>query len=546
MLHFETSNGTAEVVTPPDARTLSASIRLVFATFVVLAAALGACSGDDNAAMLPPPVNDASADVDLADTRIDVTAPTTLDGGEPAPQPDAAQTPPPEGGPMTAPADAGAPCSSLPGTLVYIESGDTQEALLKKVGRQLRDVDDITIVFWLTGSCTLTPNLYQGSPIAAGQVMNYIPSTAENPAWTTADAERTCTIAAPTAPGLGISALYPASCQLGGPDAGSSIGLIDGPIQAYTFVVPPSRFASDGMAIYAEEAYYAFGAHKGAGLVTWNATAEWNDATQMFLRPTTKSTLVSTAFNIELTAATMAQGAVQEAASSGVLTAVAAATSPSAIGILGDEVYDTQGRSKVNVLAFKAFGQNHAYFPDSTQTAFDKQNIRDGHYAMWSPTVYITRVDSGNEPTNPAIRILTDTITGGAIAPPEAGTPIDGLADVTAVGLTPGCAMQVTRTPPQDGAPISVSATAPSCTCYFLSKIPGATGTPANCTACTNNAGCVAPGQTCVRGFCEGPGAGIPTAPADGGAGCDTSVLNGCTAAQAVDKPGIVYGDAGP
>jgi hypothetical protein len=511
---------------------------VVLAALVAAAGVLWACSGDDNAATPPPPVMDAG--------NHDATA-MLPDSGEPMD----AGTPPIASGdsgnsgqPGTS--DAGTPCSSLPGTLVYIESGDTQEALLKKLGRQLRDTANITIVYWLTGSCTLTPNLYNGTPIAAGQVMDYIPSTAENPSWTTANAENTCTVTAPTPPGLGISALYPASCQLGGPDAGSSIGLIDGPIQAYTFIVPPSQFASDGMAIYAEEAHAAFGAHKGAGLVTWNGTTEWNDPTQMFFRPTTKSTLISTAFNIQLTAAVMAQGAVQKAASGDVLSAVAAATSANAIGILGDEVYDSQGRGKVNVLAFKAFGQNHAYFPDSTATAFDKQNIRDGHYSMWSPTVYITKVDVHGEPVDPAIRYITETVTGNAAAtPPDGGAPIDGLADITGVGLTPGCAMQVTRTTPQDGTPISAAANAPTCTCYFLSKIPGATGTPPNCTACTDNGPCTG-GQTCIRGFCEGPGAGIPPAPADGSAGCDTSPLNGCTSAQPVDKPGVVIGDAGP
>jgi hypothetical protein len=425
--------------------------------------------------------------------------------------------------------DGGAPCSSLPGAIVYIESGDTQEALLKRLGRQLRDTANITVVYWLTGSCMLTPNLYDGAPIAAGQVMNYIPSTAEDPSWTPANAANTCAITAPTAPGLGISALYPASCQLGSPEAGSNLGLIDGPVQAYTFIVPPSQFASDGMAIYAEEAHAAFGAHKGAGLVTYGGTPEYNDPAQMFFRPTSKSTLVSTAFNIQLTAAVMAQGAVQEPASSQVLSAVAAATSPNAIGILGDEVYDTQGRGHVNVLAFKAFGQSHAYFPDSTATAFDKQNIRDGHYSMWSPTVYITSVDSHGAPTDPAIKYIVDTVTGSASAsPPDGGTPIDGLADVTAVGLTPGCAMQVTRATPEDGTPISPAAAPPTCTCYFLSKIPGATGTPPGCSTCTGSADCAVAGQACVRGFCEGPGAGTPAA------------------AQAVDKAGVVYGDAGP
>ena len=506
--------------------------------------ALNACSGDDNGTTAPPPVMDAG---------VDATSNASNDSGGLLPMgagPDGT-TPPADGqansndGAMQP--DGGAPCSSLPGTIVYIESGDTQQALLKTLGRQLRDSADITIVYWLTGSCMLTPNLYQGNPIAAGQVMNYIPSTAEDPAWTTADAESTCTVTAPTAPGLGISALYPASCQLGGPDAGTSIGLIDGPIQAYTFIVPSSQFANDGMAIYAEEAHAAFGAHKGAGLVTFAGTPEWNDPTQMFFRPTSKSTLVSTAFNIQLTAAVMAQGAVQEPASSQVLSAVAAATSPSAIGILGDEVYDTQGRGQVNVLAFKAYGQNHAYFPDSTSTAFDKQNIRDGHYSMWSPTVYITKVDSSGAPTDPAIRYITDTVTGNAAAAtPDGAMPIDGLADITSVGLTPGCAMQVIRTTPQDGAPLSAATTAPSCTCYFLSRIPGATGTPANCSTCSTATPCTAAGQTCIRGFCEGPAAGSPAVPADAGAGCDTSPLNGCTSAQAVDKAGLVYTDAGP
>jgi hypothetical protein len=79
--------------------------------------------------------------------------------------------------------------------------------LLKQLGRQLRDTANITLVFELTGSCTLTPNLYSVTPIAAGQVMEYILSTAEDGAWTTANAERTCTVSAATPPDLGISAL---------------------------------------------------------------------------------------------------------------------------------------------------------------------------------------------------------------------------------------------------------------------------------------------------------------------------------------------------
>lgn len=483
----------------------------VSAALATSAAFLYACSGDDN--VVPVPVVQADASVD-------------------------ATQPVPDASPDAPTGDAGAaPCSSLPGTLVYVESGDTQEALLKTLGRQLRDTANITLVFELTGSCTLTPNLYAGTPIAAGQVLDYIPSLAEDSTWTTSDPERTCTIASPTPPDLGISALYPGSCQLGGPDAGSNIGLIDGPIQAYTFVVPPSQFNAVGNAVSAGEAHAAFGANKGTGLVTYMGNPEWNVPSQMFFRPASKSTLVSVAFNIQLQPADMANGgAIDEAASSGVLSAVAASTNPATIGILGDEVYDTQGRSMVNVLAFQAFGQAHAYFPDSTVTAFDKQNIRDGHYSMWSPTVYIAPMQGG-QPINPAVRYITDTVTANPSAsPPDGGAPIDGIADITGVGLTPSCAMQVTRTIEQDGTPISAAPNPPTCTCYFLSKIPGATGVPPYCTPCGDGGSC-GQGQSCIRGFCEGAGAGIPPAPADGGApGCDTSLLNGCTDAQFVDK----------
>ena len=53
-------------------------------------------------------------------------------------------------------------------------------------------------------------------------------------------------------------------------------------------------------AISAAEAYYAF----GDGLnnpVTYNGNPEWNVPAQFFLRPATKSTLVATALNIDLT-----------------------------------------------------------------------------------------------------------------------------------------------------------------------------------------------------------------------------------------------------
>ena len=316
--------------------------------------------------------------------------------------------------------------------------------------------------------------------------------------------------------------------------------------------MPPSEFSTQ-TSISADEAYYAFG-DGASNPVTFNGAAEWNVPSQFWLRPASKSTLVATAFNINLTAAQMTEaladggtsdGRNLEAASTGVLTGVSTSTSPQAIGILGDEVYDAN-RGKVDVLAFKAFGQQYAYYPDSTTTAFDKQNIRDGHYTLWSPTVYITPVDGSNVPTNPAVKYITDLVLGNTATPPngyaDGGTAIDGLGAIVSVGLTPNCAMQVERT--ADGAPLTPYTPAAPCTCYFLSKIPGATtaSLPASCTTCSPTVPCTN-GGTCSNGYCE-----VPPTPATTGtpSGCDTSdggyasIINACTNATAITKANVV------
>lgn len=413
---------------------------------------------------------------------------------------------------MCTQSDAGPPpaCSSLPGNVVYIESGDTQEPLLKSLGRELRNNANITIAFQLTGSCTLSPNLYAGTPIPKSTNMLYIPSTAECGAWTTADPEFTCTTdpANGTPPNLGISALFPGSCAGVSATPPAGIGSFIGPIQAYTFIVPTAEFATQ-TAITAAEGYYAFGDGVN-NPVTFNGTPEWNDPTQFFLRPATKSTLVATALNLQLTAKEMtlvaadggtSDGRNLEATSDEVLSAVTASVSAKAIGILGDEIFDANRGKGVNVLAFQGFGVPAAYYPDSTTTSFDKQNIRDGHYTLWSPTVYIAPVSAaGGPPSNPAVKYITDLVLGNPATPPDGGTATDGIGAIVGVGLTPNCAMQVTRT--GDGAPVTAYTPTAPCTCYFLSKVPSPAALPASCVACTAGGAACAAG-TCSNGFCE-------------------------------------------
>jgi hypothetical protein len=466
----------------------------------VAGAAMYSCSSNNSGTSTPPPVNEGGADVASSGSGGN-------DSGSGSGGNDSAATDAPtsDGGPAPA-------CSSLPGTKVYIESGDTQEPLLKLLGRQLRDNANITIVYQLTGSCTLTPNLYQGTAIPKNTNMLYIPSTAENPSWTTANPEQTCTTDPNngTPPDLGISALFTSSCA-NLPTKPSTIGQWNGPIQAYTFIVPSAEFATQ-TAITAAEAYYAFG-FGANNPVTVNGSPEWNVPSQFFLRPQTKSTLVATAKNIGLTPAQMtlaeadggtADGRQLLAQSTQVLSGVTASTSPQAIGILGDEVYDANRGKGVNVLAFAGFGQTAAYYPDSSPTSFDRQPIRDGNYTLWSPTVYIASVDGSGNVSNPAVKYITDLVLGNqGAAPPgglvDGGTPIDGLGDVVKVGLTPNCAMQVERS--GDGAAVTPYTPASPCTCYFLSKIPNAGTLPASCTTCTSTSQCAQ--GSCFNGYCE-------------------------------------------
>jgi len=382
-------------------------------------------------------------------------------------------------------------CSSLPGTVVYLESGDTQENLLKVIGRQLRDSANITLAFALTGSCAITSDMYSHASLVGGATLDYIPSTAENPTWDPTQPESNCIADMNGDPiDLGIAALFVESCGLGGPPAGSNLALVRGPEQAYAFIVPT---ASDQAAIWAEEAYCAF------GFGNENLLMPWDQQSLMFIRPPSKSTLVAIADNIGV--APNRWHGVPENASTDVVSAVAFSPNPEpTIGILGAEVYDADRGMGIKTLAYRAYGQYHAYYPDSTSTSFDKKNVRDGHYTLWSPTEYITPVDATGTPVNPAVAYLEDLVLGVPNATsPEGGAPIDGLADVVQVGLIPDCAMQVTRS--GDGAPLSLYSPTEPCGCFFESKVPGAQGAPTGCTTCTSDATCN--GGKCRHGFCE-------------------------------------------
>src|ERR1700722_393545 len=128
---------------------------------------------------------------------------------------------------LASPAADAQSCSALPGTIVYLESGDTQENLLKVLGRQLRDSANITLAFELTGSCGITSDMYTSALLIGGTTLEYIPSTLENPSWDPTQPEATCVVDPAGVPiAVGIAALFVETCGLGDPPAGSNLSLV--------------------------------------------------------------------------------------------------------------------------------------------------------------------------------------------------------------------------------------------------------------------------------------------------------------------------------
>ncbi|MGE0547815.1 MAG: hypothetical protein AB7O24_15810 [Kofleriaceae bacterium] len=369
-------------------------------------------------------------------------------------------------------------CENLPNP-IYLQIGDTQTNLVKRLGRKLRDNTGkpITLVYKTSGSCVNITAIYTGVKIPQGEALNYIPSVAEDGDWKPSDPTLMCE--APTGgvvPDIANSALFNSACTQDAPPA--TVHLTKGPVQAYVLAVPE---ASSQTAITFEEAYFVFGFGM-AGMI-----APWINEAQMFIRTTTKSTLLAWAANISVPADKWK--GVRRDGSPMVVADLQGSSSPeAAIGILGAEVYDGL-RDSLNVLAFRAKGQYAAYYPDSTSTSRDKKNVRDGHYTVWSPTIWMDTTDGGGTPVNADARYVIDLIAGHDVTPAPS---FDVIAEIAAVGLVPDCAMAVQRS--FEGGPLSLYSPPESCVCKYESLVD-----TSSCATCTSS--CAS--GVCRNGFCE-------------------------------------------
>jgi hypothetical protein len=376
---------------------------------------------------------------------------------------------------------------------VYIENGDTQEPMIKRLGKALMaSTNKLRIIYRNRPTCNIRADLFNGAQMTFVQdgttprPVRYIPA---DPAFDPTTAPPTCDVPNPPAAGvpiaLGIGATYLSSCQPQTPAQPASVIVMDGPNQAYGFV---TNKASQQKAILAEEAYLAYGFTEGGG-----SADPWLVQDLRFKRGNTASTTLVMATAMNLLPTQMKAGPDSNTSQLIVDGIVGATSTPDAsLGILGMDLYDQSRTKEIKVLAFRTFGQKYAYFPDSTDASFDKANVRDGHYVPWAPTPYIAP-GTGTAFTDPNSQRVYELVMGTRV-----GDDVDGLINVVSSGLIPKCAMKVTRG--DSGQDLTLYSDPAPCGCYFDKNVPqGAT----TCTVCTDGDNSPCGGGVCRHGFCE-------------------------------------------
>ena len=261
-----------------------------------------------------------------------------------------------------------------------------------------------------------------------------------------------------------------------------------GHVEVIGFVVPAG---SSQTAITATEGYYVlkFGGEAG------RQVPPWTDPDFVVIRNAGSSTQLTigaavgwpgTQWSGNLTNTNSGSGDVRD-------KIIALANAPEAektIGILNSGKWDL-ARDTMQHLAFEAYNNCiGAVYADSTVTSFDKRNVRDGHYPVWTNVRFVTRVDANGDPANSRVGNFIDIALGNK----DVGfNTAEALVDT---GNIPSCAMHVQRQ--VDGGPISPFEHPAPCDCFFEETVePGSSG----CTTCAVPADCTT--GTCRLGWCE-------------------------------------------
>jgi hypothetical protein len=409
--------------------------------------------------------------------------------------------PVPQGGPTYPGFDAGVvtqdagadpppcPLDRKPNPVMVLgATGFPMETLARAMGTHA------TIFYQEEGSCRGVASIVIGEPKLQGTIVYFDATTG---------APIKCTLAEPHPADLTMSTLSPETC-------GSKAGLPStfalppdvedflGPITVMNFAVPA---ASPERAISAEAAYRVYGFGNGSGV------APWTDETFIFRRTPSSGNQTLTALSLGLPVE--AFRGRDSSGSTNMLYALQTSPSPErTIGLSSCEIVDTN-RQFVKALAYKHYGQPVGFYPDSDVGSFDRRNVRDGHYFLWSSLQVFVRTKSGDPvaAVNPVLdsdgakrsaavaKLLLVMV--GRVPPPIPSVNL--FTALKMLGNVPQCAMRVTRR--REGAPLEPFTPEVACGCAWEATSPGAT--PAGCIPCTNDGACPLSHPRCSFGYCE-------------------------------------------
>ncbi len=257
-----------------------------------------------------------------------------------------------------------------------------------------------------------------------------------------------------------------------------------GPISTVNVIVPN---ASTQQSISAEALYLVYGFGPEADVAPWNNPdpayyihRNENSFVQIYLAEAT-GLPVTKFFGVD---------AGTNSNSVAYLTALA--SPEQGIAFVSGDVADAN-RATVRTLAYQHTGQNAGVWPDSSATAFDKSNVRNGAYHLWGQVHMYGK--EGGTPGAYADAGVGQLISYFAGLSQPAGT----VKSITETAIdnknVPVCAMHVTRD--DDLGPIYAFDAPDSCDCYFDFRATGAT----TCAVCDDANPCAS--GTCRFGFCE-------------------------------------------
>jgi hypothetical protein len=362
------------------------------------------------------------------------------------------------------------------------------------------DANKVTLVYSATSSCDGPTNILMNKNLTGNaDYWTVDPDPTKGPK------KNTCTLDANVKADVGVSDIFYENCP------GNSLpipdGLVDvqGPVQAMIFIVPESNTAQTNLTAAEGQDIWGCGMSGGVAPFTDGTTPPTDpdptvqamkqamdpQSTQQRNSGSGTQGIVAKAIQVSPTAF---KGKLNAKGGDLVNSLLAASMQDKAIGFLAADTYDAT-RTKLNPLAFQAFGQSKAYYADSTIDAFDKRNVRDGHYVVWGPEHFFAAGTDAAHLTNTKAANLIGWINGTTATTAFNYLDVEGTANVI-----PQCAMKVKRN--QDGGNVQPYTPAAPCGCYWES-VATKTMTPPGCTACAMDSDCASMNKKCSNKFCE-------------------------------------------